>query len=58
MSIERGPCVIMMSGGVESVAVLEWAKSSGWFEYHMCYSVWKDIDLSSSGGVNANIPNI
>ena len=56
---KEGPCVIMMSGGVESVAVLEWAKSSGWFEPIICVtSVWKDIDLSSSKKVNANIPKI
>ena len=56
---KEGPCVIMMSGGVESVAILEWAKKSNWFEPIICvHSVWKDIKVSSSKQVNANIPKI
>ena len=56
---KEGPCVIMMSGGVQSVAMLEWAKSTNWFEPIICvHSVWKDIKASSSKQVNANIPKI
>lgn len=56
---KEGPCVIALSGGVESVAVLEWAKKSGWFEPIICvHNVWKDIALTSSPVVNANIPKI
>lgn len=56
---KEGPCVIMMSGGVESTAILQWAKDTNWFEPIICvHSVWKDINISSSKQVNANIPKI
>ena len=56
---KEGPCVIMMSGGVESTAILEWAKKTNWFEPIICvHSVWKDIKITSSPHVNANIPKI
>lgn len=56
---KEGPCVIMLSGGVESVAILEWATKSNWFEPVICvHNVWKDIQYTSSPVVNANIPKI
>ena len=35
---KEGPCVVLLSGGVESTAILQWCKDTDWFRTCTCSS--------------------
>ena len=56
---KEGPCVVLLSGGVESTAILQWCKDTDWFEPVLAvHNLWTDIHHTSTPVVNENIPRI
>tara|TARA_B110000902_G_scaffold69233_1_gene82041 strand:+ start:102 stop:737 length:636 start_codon:yes stop_codon:yes gene_type:complete len=51
--------VVMFSGGVESVATLDWAVNNMNFDKLVCvHNLWKDMEISGSHKLNPNIKKI
>lgn len=51
--------VVMFSGGVESVATLEWVVNNMAFDKVVCVTnTWKDMEISGSRKLNPNLQKI